>query len=862
MTKIICIFFMLCAALVSFSQGDEARLTIDHSSILPAELLNEFTKQTGVDFSFNPLLFDQNETLSFTIENASLEESVIQLCAQLYIDYKMIEGQVVLVNLSEDQLPTYTFSGYLADVASGEDLIQATVYVDDGRYGGYTNEFGYFSVPIKRGKHRITFSYVGFEEKEMDVNIKNNIRQNISLKQFSSDLPTVTIKPRVSRVMDKNQLGHINLSSNYLSKLPEFGSESDLIKGLETLPGIKRHSDLSSFYYVRGGDRDQNVIIVDDAPIYNPSHLLGISSMVIPDFAKSIDIYKSDIPTSMGDRLASIVSIRTKDGNLNQFKMSGALNPLVNRLTVEIPVIKQRSSIFTSFRRSAFELLNRSADAENTLHFQDFHFKWNYKPNDKNRFFITIIQSSDEYAGTVGELSNIRSGNFAASLRWNRTLGAKLFTNTTLYTGNYSYVSRFSPNVWQSALGTLSLKSDFTHFASTAYEAKFGIEAQAYFNSPGGVTRDSSNSLLPAVTQNYHRKLVAYYQGRIDLSDKLRLNAGFRAINWENIGPTTYYTFDNNYQVDETIFAPEGVYNSYFNVDPRLSLQYKLTDESQIKLSYGIYHQYLQLISNSVSPFTAMEVWLTASPHIKPQASTQWALSYLQRSKRANVEFSASAYYKDSKNQIDFDGHSTIYLNQFLEGELRFGTAESYGLELLLKKDIGKLKTSLSYTYSRVTKQTDGINNGRRYRALQDRPHDLAISLQYDLSIRFFCSAFWTSYSGSTFTSPIGFYTFNEKTIPIYGERNNDRLPAYHRLDISCTYRLNKNQANRFQHSLSFSIYNALGRKNAYGIKFNKLDSDELYPDVPVNVLSNNPISASQLELTQFFPSLTYKFSL
>jgi hypothetical protein len=473
-----------------------------------------------------------------------------------------------------------------------------------------------------------------------------------------------------------------------------------------------------------------------------------------------------------------------------------------------------------------------------------------------------VIQSSDDYSGYVGELSNIKTGNFAATLRWNRTLGAKLFTNTTLYTGNYSYVSRFTPNVWSSALGTLSLKSDFTHFASAAYQAKFGVEVQGYFNSPGGITRDSTNTLLPEVTRNYHRKLVVYYQGQFDLSNKFRINAGLRAINWENTGPMTYHTFDKDYQLDETIVAPEGTYNSYFNLDPRLSLQYKLTSSSQLKLSYGIYHQYLQLISNSISPFTAMEVWLTASPHIKPQSSTQWALNYVKKFQKSNLEFSAAAYYKSSKNQIDFKGHSTIYLNPLLEGELRFGTARSYGLEFLLKKEVGKFKTSLAYTYSRVTKVTDQINEGKRYRAFQDRPHDLSLVLQYDVSTRFFCSAYWTSYSGSTFTSPVGFYTFNGKDVPIYGERNNDRLPTYHRLDVSCNFRLNKSTSNRFQHSLSLSIYNVIGRRNVYTYKFNKLYSDELYPDVPINTLSNNPVSASQLELAQFFPSLTYKFSL
>ena len=860
--KIVLLYLLLQGfGLLAQVGGKDVRISIDESSMAVEDLLAEIEQQSGSYFSYNPKVIDVEQKISFDIDGASLKETLSQLCEQLYISYDFVEGHIILTNLSEDELPSYSFRGYVSDRSSGEDLISATIAVEGKTYGVYTNEFGYFALRLRRGKHDLVFSYLGFEDEKIEVDMKANQQRSISLKRLSSDLPTVTINPHQLNVMDEKQLGQMELSNRVLSNLPELGSESDLVKGLETLPGVKRHSDLSSFFYVRGGDRDQNVIIIDDAPIYNPSHFLGLSSLVIPDFAKSITVYKSDVPTSLGDRLSSIVSIRTRDGNLNKFQMSGALNPLVNRLSVEIPVIKERSSIFASYRRSAFELLNRNANPDNTFFFQDFHFKWNYKPNQKNRFFITLIQSSDDFSAPVGELSNIKAGNFAATLRWNRTLGSRLFVNTTLYTGNYSYVAKFIPNLWQSELGTLSLKSDFTHFASSDYNAKFGVEAQGYFNTPGRITLDSTTALLPAVSRNYARKIVLYYQGQYDLSKKVRVNGGFRLINWENTGPTTYNTYDDNYNLESTITAPEGTYNSYFNVDPRLSLQYKVDEKSQLKLSYGIYHQYLQLISNSISPFTAMEVWLTASPHIRPQVSSQWAASYYRRLKKNQLEFSASAYYKSSKNQIDFDGHSTIYLNEFIEGELRFGTAESYGLELMLKKQFGRLNGSLAYTYARVYKKTDFINNEKTYRAFQDRPHDLAINLQYNLSKRFSCAAHWTSYSGSPFTAPIGFYSFNDKTIPIYGERNNDRLPAYHRLDVACTFDINKKTTSKFQHSVTFSIYNALGRKNTFALKFNKLESDDVNPDVPVNVLSNHPLQSSQLELAQFFPSLTYNFN-
>ena len=353
-----------------------------------------------------------------------------------------------------------------------------------------------------------------------------------------------------------------------------------------------------------------------------------------------------------------------------------------------------------------------------------------------------------------------------------------------------------------------------------------------------------------------------YYQGNYELSDKIQLNGGLRLTNWANLGPKTYYTFDENYEVQDTLWRGQGVYNNYFRADPRLSVDYKLDETAQFKLSYGIYHQYLQLISNSVSPFSTLEIWLPASPNIKPQASTQIALDFSKYIEKYKLEFAASTYYKWSKNQIGYDGHATTYINSFLEGELRFGTAQSYGIELFFKKKFGRLDASLNYTYARVRKRINGINNGLVFNAFQDRPHDFSLVLAYQWTRRVQCSAYWTSYSGSPFTSPVGFFEFNEQTVPLYGGRHNDRLPSYHRLDLGIQFILNKNPDSQYQHSVNFSIYNALAHKNVYAIKFNKLKSETLMPPVPTNTLAESTLSPSQIDLIRFFPSLTYKFKL
>lgn len=848
-----------------FGQGavNSSLITIREHTIKVGDLLEEITRQSGADFTYNSLVVDREATLSFKLRKASLKETLDLLSEKIEVAYSIVEGQIILNFEEKVEPPKYfTLSGFLADQTSGENLISATVSVNGTGRGVFTNEFGYYALTLEEGTYTIHSSYLGYQDSQTKITLDRDITKNVSLLPATIGLPAVIVRPPLEDVMNKPQLGTLALSPDELSNLPEFAGESGLVKGLQTLPGIKMHSDGSSFFFTRGGERDQNLIIIDDAPIFNPSHLLGFYSLVIPDFTKDIQIYKSDMPASMGDRLSAIVSIRTKDGNLNKGEFSGAINSFVNRLSLETPLVKERSSIFLSIRRSNYEWLYQDYAENVDLYFQDFQFKWNYKVNQKNRLFFTAIQSGDVFESREGPLAGVRWGNLASTFRWNHIFSSRLFANTTLYTGNYAYVLQVAPNFWESQLSTLSFKTDFTYYSNSNSTSNFGLELQAYFNNPGSISLDPTVDILPDITNNYSRKAAFYYQGSHRLSNKLQLNTGLRVTTWSNLGPKTFFRFDEDYIVQDTVNAGPGIYNSFANADPRLSLQYRLDSTSQLKLSFGTYHQYLQLISNSVSPFTAFEVWLPAGPNIKPQYASQWALNYLKYFSAARMEISAAAYYKSFRHQIDYEPYSTPYLNPLLEGDLRFGTAQSYGLEILLKRDFGRLNGWISYSYSRVFRQTGGINEGRTYRAFQDRPHDFSVVLNYQLKKRIRFTANWVSQSGSTFTSPTGFYTFNEQRVPIYGERNNDRLPAYHRLDVSWQFVLNKKPDNKYQHSLIFSIYNALAHKNVFAVKFNKLLQDGYSPQVGANVLSDQQLSPSQIDLVRFFPSLTYKFKI
>lgn len=573
-------------------------------------------------------------------------------------------------------------------------------------------------------------------------------------------------------------------------------------------------------------------------------------------------MYKNDIPVNLGDRLSSIVDVRTKDGNLNKLEFSGALNPMLNRLSLEGPLWKGRSSFFTSLRRSNFQWLYNWAVPDLDLSFADFNFKWNFRINDNNRLFFTLVYGQDILANTGFNSSGMRWSNSATTLRWNHIFGPKLFSNTILYAGNYQYKLSSTTDVWNSGIGNLSIKSDFTCYNSAKLTTKFGAEIQGYYFNPGELLIGPLSTFFPSIQQDNSRNHVAYFNADYRFAEKWNVNLGARASVWSNFGPAEYYTFDENYQLLDTVTEVAGIYNSYFNIDPRTSLQFSPDSTSSLKLSYGIYHQFIQLISNSTSPFSSFEVWLPSSPNIKPQKAHQAALGYVKYLPKQGLEMSAEVFYKKMSNQIDYEPHPQIILNPLIEGELRFGKMRSYGLELLLKKDLGRLNGWISYTYSRALRKTKDVNGGREYPAFQDRPHDFSLMLNYSISRRVLFSGYWTWYTGSPFSSPTGFYTFNDNVVPIYGEKNNDRLPNYRRLDVAFKFILNKNPENRYQHSLTFSIYNVFAHPNIVAVNFNKILENDVTPVVRTNLLGEQALVTTQTDLVRFLPSLTYKFKL
>ncbi len=846
----------------SLSGQEETPLTFNWTtnSVTIGDLLSAITEQTGFDFSYNTEDIDPSQSIPFGLSRGSLAKVLEVLKQEAAIGYVFVDDQIIL-NLAEDSpvVPIYTVSGYLADSLTGESLIGATVAVAGGARGAVTNAFGYYSLSLREGDHQLVFSYIGYQKQTQDIRLNTDVQIDRYLSIEALDLPNVLVTLPAAAI--GGHLGAPSMSASDLSNMPEFGGEAGLIKGLQTLPGIKGHGDGSAFFYTRGGGKDQNLIIIDDAPIFNPAHLFGFYSMVIPDFTKEIKVYKSDVPVSLGDRLSSIVSIRTKDGNLNRFKLSGSLNPLVNRFSVEFPTAKKRGSIFTSLRRSNFEWIYQNSNPDAEVSFGDFSFKWNHKIHERDRIFFTLITAADRLSNSSDGLGGVNWGNAATTLRWNHLFGPRLFANLILYSGAYNYRLFLNQDAWESGIGTLSLKWDFTQISKANVTSRFGLEIAAYGFNPGRIASGNLLSLVPEINERRARKRVVYYESEFRVGKRWQIDLGLRLPSWDNIGPAEYLLFNQSELVD-TIAAAAGPYRSFFNVDPRLSITYELGSASFFKLSAGRYHQFLQLISNSTSPFNSLEVWLPSGPNIQPQLGDQVDLNFTTTSDRLKTRFSIATYYKKLREQIDYRPHANILLNPLLEGEFLFGELESYGLEFSAEKKVGRLHGYLNYTWSRVFRRTPGINNEHWYPAFQDRPHDFSAMLHYQCSPRLLLSAYFTAYTGSAFSSPNGFYRFNDQVVPIFGEKHNDRLPSYRRLDLALQYRLNRKTDRRFQHSLNLSIYNALNRRNAAAVNFNKVIDVDDRPVIQTNYALERNLVTTQASLIPLFPSVTYKFSL
>jgi len=729
-------------------------------------ILQGISKQTDLKFSYNGRKIDTDQKITFTSQDKTIDQILNQLCNQLELDYKILDQQVVLkpAKLLDNQVLKFTISGYVKDQTSGETLPGATIVIEGSSTGTISNNYGFYSLTLPVSNYTLQFSFVGYLDQLRKIQLNKNLVLNLELPFNAELLGEVTISTNEQlENIEKSQMSRIRLNPKSLSTLPEFAGEVGLIKSLQTLPGIKTHSDGSAFFFVRGGNKDQNLILIDEAPVYNPAHLFGYYSVIIPDVAKEISIYKADLPMDKGDRLSSVIDVQTKDGNMRKTNLNGVLSPFMYRFSLEGPVARDKLSYYISLRHSNFKWLYKREAPNGNLYLYDINAKFNWKINKNNRLYYSFFYGKDNLVNeAANDFGGIRWYNFTSTLRWNHIFNNRLFSNFTIYGSKYNYKLLTQGIIWESQINNFSLKYDFTYYQNPDLTLKFGVEQTFQTFNPGNLSSADENPFLPGIAKSQASKTAFYFSAEQNLSEKFSYKAGIRMPMWFNSGPTTIFQFDTNYNVTDTVKFQDGnLVKAFVNLDPRISLKYKLSQSSSLKLSFGIYHQYIHLLSNSISPFSSFEIWMPSSTNIKPQRADQVAFGFYKLLKKQNLEFTAEAYYKHMYNQIDYTSHASLLLNPLIEGELRFGDAKSYGIEFLLRRTKGRLSGWISYTWSKALKKIDGINNNKEFPAYYDRPHDFAIFLSYHLSKKLNVSANWIYYTGSAITTPIGFYSYN-----------------------------------------------------------------------------------------------------
>ena len=749
----------------------------------------------------------------------------------------------------------YTVSGTIRDKKTGEVLIGASAYLlEIPRSGITSNSYGFYSLTAAPGNYTMIISFTGYQADTEAISLHKNLQMPIGLGAGGDQLTEVVISARKrDENVTKPLMGVQKLTTNEIKNIPVLFGEKDVLKTLQLLPGIQAAGDGNSGFYVRGGGADQNLILLDEATVYNPSHLLGFFSTFNSDAIKDITIYKGGMPAEYGGRLSSVVDIKMNDGNNQDYHLGGGIGLISSRLNAEGPIVQDRGSFTVSARRTYADLfLKLSRDSsirDNTLYFYDLNLKANYKIDENNRVYLSGYFGRDALG--FGHTFGIDYGNATGTARWNHVFNSRLFSNTSLIYSNYNYTIKVNSGTNDigvvSYIRDLALKEDLQYYVNADNKINFGLSVIHHEISPGVITASNASSINALTLQSkYSLENAAYISHEWSPTQKLHFIYGLRATTFTVLGPGNFYTYDPSGDAIDTAHYNSGqVVKNYFNLEPRFSTSIQINDESSVKLAYSRNTQVLHLLSNSTTS-NPTDIWIPSSNNVKPEIADQVSTGYFRNFSNNRYEFSSEIYYKALQNQIDYKNGAQLIANENVESQLLFGKGRAYGLELFFKKKVGKLTGWVSYTLSRTELQIDGINMDKWYPAKYDRTHDISLVGIYQASKKWTLSATWVYYTGNAVTFPSGKYQVDGQTAFYYTERNGYRMPAYHRMDVAATLLAKKTK--KFESSWTFSIYNLYGRENAYSIMFQNDPNDP------------TKTQAVQYALFRFVPSVTYNF--
>ena len=767
----------------------------------------------------------------------------------------------------------HTISGTVYDKNNNETLIGVSLYFPELNAGVTTNEYGFYSVTLPKGTYKVQVNYLGYYSIVETIILNKKITKNFKLEEESESLDEIVIKSNIEKLNVKTPQMSVNrLTSATIKQIPVVLGEADIIKSLILLPGVTSAGEGASGFNVRGGAADQNLILLDEAVVFNSSHLFGFFSVFNPDVIKDVKLYKGGIPSKYGGRLSSVLDIYQKEGNSNDFKLTGGIGLVSSRLLAEGPIEKGKSSFLIGGRASYAHLFLPLFDNQNKAYFYDLNSKINYRFNDQNNLFLSTYFGKD-VLGISDNFVN-KYGNSVVNLRWNHLYSDKLFSNLSIIYSDYFYglILDFVGFEWDSGITNFNLKYDFKHYINNDFKLSYGISSIYSKFNPGKIVpnRADSGIIAEKLTDKYANEFASYIDAEHTLNNKLRVQYGIRFSNFTRLGqaelnvykdnkPVLYDTEFKKYKAAEAIasdsFKRSDVISSFNNFEPRFSLSYTLNDQTSIKASYNRMAQYLHLLSNTSSP-APLDVWTPSGKYIKPQLLDQFAIGYFKFLKDGDYSIETEAFYKDIQNRIDYINGANLVANNEIETVILNGKARAYGLEILVKKNQGKLKGWLAYTLSKSEQLTagrtlnePGINNGEWYNTPYDKTHDFSINASYELNKKWKFNTNFVFQTGQPTNYPVGQYEVQNLNVPIYNDnsRNSDRLPAYHRLDISATLNPEKNNLRKWQAEWIFGIYNVYGRQNAASVNFSQ----------------NREISRNEAVQTAIFglvPSVTYNF--
>jgi len=745
----------------------------------------------------------------------------------------------------------YTLSGTIQSAQTGETLIGANIVVRELKgVGASSNAYGFYSITMPEGRYSILVQYLGFKTREDTIVLNHDRTFNVELTPEPLRVQEVVVSgERTNTNVTSTEMSANKLEVREVKSIPVLLGEKDILKTIQLLPGIEAAGEGSTGFYARGGGIDQNLIVLDEAPVYNSSHLLGFLSVFNSDAIKDVKVMTGAIPAEYGGRLSSVLDIRTNEGNSKEFGGTGGIGLLASRLTLEGPIVKDLGSFIISGRRTYADLfLKLSSDTtinRASLYFYDLNAKANYTLVDDDRVFLSGYFGRDNF--NYPNAFGFNWGNATGTARWNHVFGENLFSNASFIFSNYEYTNDVGVGTSQfeisSGIQDFNFKLDLEYFANSNNTIRFGFNSIYHTFLPGSITAGpTSFANNITIEHRYALENAVYVSQEFNVLPRLKLNYGLRLSTFSLLGPGHIFSYDVDGNIQDTTFYGSGkVIKTFASLEPRLAANFLLDETNSIKASYTRTSQYLHLLSNSTTT-NPSDLWIPSSNNVKPEYADQVDLGYFRNFNDNEYEASVELYYKNMQNLIDYKNGADLQLNPTVESLLRYGKGWSYGMELLVRKEFGRFSGWVSYTLSKTQDQIPGINNGQPYPATQDRTHDISIVTIYNYNATWTFSAVWVYNTGNAVTFPSGNYWIDGRLVPYYTERNGYRMPAYHRLDLSATWTLGPKS------NLSFSLYNAYDRYNAYSITFRQDPNDP------------NKTQAVQTTFFPIIPSVTYNF--